>query len=156
MVTVGMEALMYRQSEKITALYCRLALYSGEMDVSAAKNQMDRLSEYAEAHRLYNPRFFCDWGFSGTNDNRPEYQRMLREIEAGNVSDLVVSSFSRLSRSYMDCNKLIEDILPRYGVTFHSVKDQIVHTPEKLEALAAESKDFRARLLRQWQEGGRK
>jgi len=147
---------MYRQSEKITALYCRLASYDAEMDASTAQSQMERLSEYAETHGLHDPHFFCDWGFSGTNDNRPEYQRMLREIEAGNVTNLVVSSFSRLSRSYMDCNKLTEDILPRYGVTFHSVKNQIVHTPEKLEVLAAESKDFRARLLRQWQEGGRK
>lgn len=147
---------MDRQSEKITALYCRLASYDAEIDASTAQNQMDRLSEYAETHGLHNPHFFCDWGFSGTNDNRPEYQRMLRDIEAGNVSDLVVLNFSRLSRSYMDCNKLIEDILPRHGVTFHSVQDQIVHTPEKLEALAAENKDFRARLLRQWKKGGRK
>ena len=147
---------MNRQSEKITALYCRLATCSGEMDVSAAQNQMDRLSEYAEAHRLNNPHFFCDWGFSGTNDNRPEYQRILREIEAGNVADLVVSSFSRLSRSYMDCSNLIEDILPRYGITFHSVQDQIVHTPENLETLAAENKDFRTRLLSQRKKGGRK
>lgn len=147
---------MYRQSEKITALYCRLASYDAEMDASTAQSQMERLSEYAETHGLNNPHFFCDWGFSGTNDNRPEYQRMLREMEAGNVADLVVSSFSCLSRSYMDCNKLMEDILPRYGVTFHSVQDQIVHTPEKLETLATESKNFRARLLRQRQEGGRK
>ena len=147
---------MDRQSEKITALYCRLASYDTEMDASTAQSQTERLSEYAQAHELHNPHFFCDWGFSGTNDNRPEYQRMLRDIEAGNVSNLVVLSFSRLSRSYMDCNKLIEDILPRYGVTFHSVQDQIVHTPEKLEALAAENKDFCARLLRQWKKGGRK
>lgn len=147
---------MYRQSEKITALYCRLASYDAEMDVSTTQSQMERLSEYAETHGLHNPHFFCDWGFSGTNDNRPEYQRMLREIEAGNVTNLVVSSFSRLSRSYMDCNKLMEDILPQHGVTFHSVQDQIVHTPEKLEALAAESKDLRTRLLRQRKKGGRK
>ena len=77
MVTAGLEAMMNRQSNKTTALYCRLANFT-EADSLTAKNQMDRLAAYAAENGLQNPEFFCDWGFSGTNTGRPEYQRMLQ------------------------------------------------------------------------------
>ena len=98
-MTAGLEAMMNRQSEKITALYCRLASFT-EADILTAKNQMDRLAAYAAENGLQNPEFFCDWGFSGTNMERPEYQRMLHEVEAGRVNNLVVVSLCRLGRDY--------------------------------------------------------
>ena len=90
---------MNRQSDKTTALYCRLASFT-EADILTAKNQMDRLAAYAAENGLQNPEFFCDWGFSGTNMERPEYQRMLHEVEAGRVNNLVVVSLCRLGRDY--------------------------------------------------------
>lgn len=117
---------MNRQStNKITALYCRLASFSTEMDALTARNQMERLSQYAEEHQLQNPVFFCDWGFSGTTQDRPEYQRMLREVEAERVSDLAVLSLGRLGRDYMAVHELMEHTLPRYHVTLHSIRDNL-------------------------------
>lgn len=117
---------MNRQStNKITALYCRLASFNPEVDGLMAGNQMERLSRYAEEHQLQNPVFFCDWGFSGTTQHRPEYQRMLREVEAGRVSDLVVLSLGRLGRDYMVVHELMEHTFPRRNVTLHSIRDNL-------------------------------
>lgn len=67
---------MIRQSNKITAVYCRLAHYDSEFDALAGQRQQNALLQYAAEHGLDNPQLFCDWGFSGTNDRRPEYQRI--------------------------------------------------------------------------------
>lgn len=112
---------MDRQSIKITALYCRTDYPSTDTDIAHA--QIDRLSRYAREHGLKNPKFFCDWGYSGTTSDRPEYQRMLGEVVSGNVANLVVLNLSRLDRDSEDVWKLIGDTLPRYGVAFHSVQD---------------------------------
>lgn len=147
---------MDRQSSKITAVYCRLAHYDGDMDRAAAWNQTERLTRYAAEHGLTNPELFCDWGFSGVNSNRPQYQRMIRAIEAETVSDLVVLDYSRLGRDYQMCSRFVEVFLPQHGVTFHAVKDGIIHTPQTLNELAAQRKAIYALFQQMWQERGRR
>ena len=115
---------MDRQSDKITALYCRIGKpFDIGKDAAVAHAQIDRLSQYAKEHNLKNPKFFCDWGYSGTTSDRPEYQRMLREVEAGKVAALVVVDLFCLVRNSFDAWELIGDILPKYGVALHSIKE---------------------------------
>lgn len=115
---------MDRQSDKITALYCRTDKpFNIGRDADIAHAQTDRLSRYVKEHGLKNPKFFCDWGFSGTTPNRPEYQRMLQDVEAGRVANLVVVNLSRLTRSSIDEGELISNVFPRNGVVLHSVKE---------------------------------
>lgn len=114
---------MDRQSDKITALYCRIGCPFDGRETIAAYAQIDRLSEYAKEHGLKNPKFFCDWGYSGLTSERPEYLRMLHEVVRGNVADLVVLDLSRLDRDLEDAWKLIGDTFPHYGVVFHSIQD---------------------------------
>lgn len=148
---------MNRQSEKITALYCRIARYDNEtMDYAIAQNQMDALSWYAETHGLSNPQFFCDWGFSSVSRKRPEYQRMLQLVEKGKVSALVVWDMSRLGHCYMACGKLLETPLSRYGVVFHSVKDGLIYTPQEMNKLAARNKALYAFFQQEQRRGGRR
>ena len=103
---------MNRQSNKITALYCRVGGSCGDMDGLIRRNQMERLAGYAAERGLQNPEFFCDWGFLGTTPERPEYQRMLREIDAGNVSDLVVVNLDRLWREREAGYEFFRSVLP--------------------------------------------
>lgn len=140
-MTAGMEAMMNRQSEKITALYCRLGHMHGDMDDFAARNQMEILSEYAKKHGLENPEFFCDWGFNGSSAKWPQYQRMLQRIRDGKVSALVVRNLNRLGRDYSATTDQFENILSQYGVVFHSVQDGI-GIPEVMKQLH----DYRAIL----------
>lgn len=145
---------MIRQSNKITAVYCRLAHYDSEFDALAGQRQQNALLQYAAEHGLDNPQLFCDWGFSGTNDRRPEYQRMIREVKAGNVSAIVVKDLSRLSRNSADCFELVGSTLPKYGVALHSVNDY----PGNSEIFAGHAQmiQFFLSLYRQSQRGGRK
>lgn len=125
---------MNRQSkEKITALYCRIANDNKNADRPASRAQEERLLQYAADHGLKNPELFCDWGFSGTTFDRPEFQRMLREIEAGRVSDLVVKDLSRLSRDYISGGVLIDEMLPMLGVTLHTTQEGIYHPETSLQ-----------------------
>lgn len=116
---------MNRQSEKITALYCRLGRMHGDVDDFAARNQMEILSEYAKKHGLENPEFFCDLGFNGDPAKWPQYQHMLQRIRDGKVSALVVRNLNRLGRDYPPVIDLLETILPQHGVVFHSVQDGV-------------------------------
>lgn len=114
---------MDRQSNKITALYCRMAHYFTGADVLAGKRQRETLSQYAADHQLKNPHFYCDWGVSGIGHDRPEYRRMLQDVIDGKVSNLVVLNLSRLGRDYTACWELIGTVLPQRGIAFHSVQD---------------------------------
>lgn len=147
---------MNRQSNKITAVYCRLAHYDGgDMDRAAARNQIELLTRYAAERGLPAPVPFCDWGFSGIDGNRPQYQRMIRAVEAGMVSDLVVGDYSRLGRDVQMCSKFVEVFLPQHGVTFHAVKDGIIYTPQALNELAAQREAIYALFRRMRRERGR-
>lgn len=146
---------MNRQSNKITALYCRIGGPCGDMDELIRRNQMERLAGYAAVCGLQNPEFFCDWGFSGTTPKRPEYQRMLREIEAGNVSDLVVVNMNRLWREWVARYEFFYSVLPRCGVTLHVLQDNTISTPQDLKETAAWYEELLALFQLESQKGGR-
>ena len=78
---------MLRQSDKITALYCRLSR-DDELtgDSNSIVNQKAILSKYAKENGFKNTLFFVDDGYSGTNFNRPSWNELLERIENGEVS----------------------------------------------------------------------
>ena len=147
---------MNRQSNKITALYCRIGGPCGDMDELIHRNQMERLAGYAAVCGLQNPEFFCDWGFPGTTPKRPGYQRMLREIEAGNVSDLVVVNMNRLWREWAAGYEFFCSVLPRCGVTLHVLQDNTISTPQELKDTAAQYEELLTLFQLESQKRGRK
>ena len=147
---------MNRQSNKITALYCRVGGSCGDMDGLIRRNQMERLTGYAAERGLQNPEFFCDWGFLGTTPERPEYQRMLREIDAGNVSDLVVVNLDRLWREREAGYEFFRSVLPNHGVTLHILQDNSISTPQDLKDAAARYEELLTLFQLESQRGGRK
>ncbi len=147
---------MNRQSNKITALYCRVGGSCGDMDGLIRRNQMERLAGYAAGHGLQNPEFFCDWGIPSTTPERPEYQRMLREIEAGNVSDLIVVSINRLWREWEAGYEFFCSVLPNHGVTLHILQDNSISTPQDLKKVAAQYEELLALFQLKSQKRGRK
>lgn len=129
---------MNQQSNQITALYCRVdgGKYPPHA-LDAIQHQQEILLQYAREHDLPNPRIYADCGLSGNDFNRPEFQRMLREIEAGNVATLIVKDMSRLSRASFAAGVFIEKTLPRYGVTFHSLETPYFPVLPLYEAIVA-------------------
>jgi len=93
---------MTRQPEKDTAIYTRLSRDDElQGDSNSIIHQKELLSKYAADHGFRNPRFFVDDGFSGTNFQRPAFQQMLSEIEAGKIGTVIVKDMSRLGRDYL-------------------------------------------------------
>ena len=119
---------MLRATEKITALYCRLSvedMKGGKEDneSNSIQNQKMILLQYAKEHRYPNPTFFVDDGYSGTNYDRPGFQAMLAEIEAGNVALCLTKDLSRLGRNSSLTGLYINFTFPKYGVRYIAIND---------------------------------
>ena len=117
---------MTRQPEKDTAIYARLSRddeLSG--DSNSIIHQKELLSKYAQDHSFRNVRFFVDDGFSGTNFQRPGFQEMLSEIEAGKIGTVLVKDMSRLGRDYLKVGFYTEIFFPQKGVRFIAVNNGI-------------------------------
>ncbi len=112
--------------EKITALYCRLSRDDTmQGDSNSIVNQKKMLARYVEDHGYANPHFFVDDGISGTTFNRPGFQAMIAEVEAGNVETLIVKDMSRFGRDYLKVGYYTEVLLPDAGVHFIAINDGV-------------------------------
>ena len=129
---------MKQQTNKITALYCRLsqedtkvraeaAKYGGKTDQNSEsiENQKIMLQKYADEHGFTNTKFFVDDGVSGVTFDRDGFQAMYREIEAGNVATVITKDLSRLGRNYIKVGELTELIFPEYGVRYIAICDGV-------------------------------
>lgn len=123
-MTVRRKGVKMLQSEKITALYCRLSQDDGNIGESdSIANQKRILKEYADKNNFRNCIFFVDDGFTGSNFERPQFQEMLSEIESGNVSTVIVKDLSRFGRNYLQTGMYTEIVLPKYDVRFIAIND---------------------------------
>lgn len=99
---------LYRQptdaalDAKITALYCRLSRDDElQGDSNSIKNQKAILKKYADDNGFTNTEYFVDDGWSGTNFDRPDFTRLISEVDAGRVGTVIVKDMSRLGRDYL-------------------------------------------------------
>ena len=81
------------------------------------------LEEYARQHGLRNIRHFWDDGYTGTNFNRPGFNALLSEIEAGHVATLIVKDLSRFGRNYLQVGYYTEVVFPKKGVRFIAINN---------------------------------
>ena len=109
---------------KITALYCRLSQEDERLGESLSiEHQKEILLQYAREHRFPNPTFFVDDGYSGTNFDRPGFQKMLAEIEAGRVGILLTKDLSRLGRNSAMVGLYTTYTFPQNGVRYIAIND---------------------------------
>ena len=103
------------QTDKITALYCRLSqedMQAGESE--SIQNQKLILQKYADEHHFFNTRFFVDDGFSGVSFEREGLQAMLHEVEAGNVATVITKDRPFPSGTQLSENRRTDrDCFPR-------------------------------------------
>ena len=66
---------------------------------------------------------YCDDGYTGTNFERPQFQKMMEAIRAGEINCIIVKDLSRFGRDYIDAGRYIEKIFPQLGVRFIAVND---------------------------------
>ena len=117
--------------DAVTALYCRLSVDDGEEgDSNSIVNQKKMLGDYAQSHGYLNPKFYTDDGFSGTNFNRPGFQELIRDVDAGRVGTIIVKDMSRLGRDYLKVGYYSEVYFGEAGVHFIAVNDNVDNTIE--------------------------
>lgn len=122
---------MLRATDKITALYCRLSVEdtkdekkNGKEDLSnSIQNQKAMLLQYAREHRFPHPTFFIDDGYSGVTYDRPGFQKMLDEIEAGHVGVVITKDLSRLGRNSALTGLYINYTFPQNDVRYIAIND---------------------------------
>ncbi len=122
---------LLRATDKITALYCRLSVEdtkdekkNGKEDLSnSIQNQKAMLLQYARDHRFPHPTFFIDDGYSGVAYDRPGFQKMLDEIEAGHVGTVITKDLSRLGRNSALTGLYINYTFPQNDVRYIAIND---------------------------------
>ncbi len=111
---------------KITALYCRLSQDDGvEGDSNSIQNQKKILEQYARDHHFPDPQFYVDDGYSGANFNRPDFQRLLADVEDGKVGVIITKDLSRLGRNQLHTGLYIEERFPQFGVRYIAINDGV-------------------------------
>ena len=111
-------------TSKITALYCRLSQEDERAGESLSiENQKDMLLRYARERHFPNPTFFVDDGVSGVTYDRPGFQAMLAEIEAGRVAVCISKDLSRLGRNSALTGLYTNFTFPQYGVRYIAIND---------------------------------
>ena len=113
-------------NQKITALYCRLSLEdSRENESMSISNQKLMLRDYAEKNAMFQYEYYVDDGYTGRNFNRPSFQRMIADIEAGKVGCVITKDLSRLGRNYIEAGSYIEIFFPKHNVRYIAVTDGV-------------------------------
>ena len=114
------------KDNRITALYERLSR-DDEMqgESNSITNQKKYLEDYAVQHGFGNIQHFSDDGYSGTNFNRPAFNSLLTEIEAGRVGTVIVKDMSQFGRNYLQVGFYTEMMFPKKNVRFIAVNNGV-------------------------------
>lgn len=106
------------------ALYLRLSKDDeGAGESSSISTQRSILQEYAKTHGLSVVEEYADDGYSGTNYDRPAFQRMIADIEAGKINCVLTKDLSRLGRNSARTTDLLDEYFPAKRVRYISVID---------------------------------
>lgn len=112
--------------EPITALYERLSRDDEqEGESNSITNQKSLLQAYAQERGFTNCRHYTDDGYSGGNFDRPGWQQLLADIEAGIVKTVLVKDMSRVGRNYVETGFYTEVYFGRMGVRFIAINNNI-------------------------------
>lgn len=113
------------------AIYLRLSLSDGDLkkgskdESNSIENQRLLLHSYIEKQNDLSGEIveYVDDGYTGTNFNRPAFQKMIIDLKQGEIKTIVVKDLSRLGRDYIGVGDYIEQIFPLMGVRFIAVNN---------------------------------
>src|SRR5690554_4419218 len=120
------EVFMKQANQKYTILYGRLSQEDDrEGESNSIQNQRMMLEKYAADNGFENTLFLSDDGYSGTNFNRPAWNELMKLVENGEVSTIIVKDMSRLGREYLQVGQYTELVFPSYGIRFIAINDNV-------------------------------
>ena len=117
---------MREQQNYRAAIYCRLSSEDGaDHESMSIGNQRALLTEYVEKQGWEVVDTYIDDGFSGTNFDRPDFQRMIADIEKGRINLVITKDLSRLGRNYIMCGQYTEIYFPERHVRYIALNDGV-------------------------------
>ena len=112
------------------AIYLRLSRDDGNEESQSIQSQREMLTAYVQCQGWQIFDEYVDDGFSGTNFNRPDFQRMLNDIEIGKINMVITKDLSRLGRNYIQVGYYTEEYFPIKGVRYIALNDNYDSTNE--------------------------
>lgn len=109
---------------KKAAIYIRVSTEAQEEGYSIDA-QKEQLTAYCVSRGIKNYDYYIDGGWSGSNIERPEMERLIQEVKDGKISHVVIYKLDRLSRSQKDTLYLLEDLFMPYNVDFISLTESL-------------------------------
>ena len=107
----------------LVALYARVSTREQALHGNSIPEQNDRMVKFCEAMNWEVFDTYTDAGFSGAKLDRPELQRLIRDVRKGKIQKVIVYKLDRLSRSQKDTLHLIEDVFLANNVDFVSMNE---------------------------------
>ncbi len=109
------------------AIYCRLSKDDliHNIESSSISTQKSMITKFVNEHFWFIYDYYIDDGWSGTNFDRPNFQRMMEDINLGNINMVVVKDLSRLGRNYILTGQYTDIIFPDKDVRFIAIDDGI-------------------------------
>ena len=108
-----------------TGIYGRLSvLDNGKADGDPIDSQVAMIEQYTLEHpELEVVDRYLDNGFTGTNFDRPNFERLMHDVRVGRINCIIVKDLSRLGRNYIETGRFLERICPKLGIRFISLND---------------------------------
>lgn len=119
-----------------TAGYYRLSREDGDkMESDSIRNQKELIADYVSKHpEITLVDEYVDDGYTGTNFERPGFQKLLKDIESKKINCIIVKDLSRLGRNYIEMGRYLEKIFPLKGIRFIAINDHYDSFDESSEA----------------------
>lgn len=119
------EAPAQAQKQYRAAAYARLSVEdSGKPGADTIEGQKALLTSFIESSSdMELVALFCDNGRTGTDFDRPQFEKMMEEVRKGHIDCIVVKDLSRFGRNYKETGNYLERIFPFLGVRFIAVND---------------------------------
>ena len=96
-----------------------------ESESESIINQRNLLMDYVKMSGFTLVDEYVDDGFTGTNFDRPSFQRLLKDIESGRINCVITKDLSRLGRDYIQCGYYVEQYFPQKKIRYISILDQV-------------------------------
>lgn len=116
----------------VVAKYIRLSKEDEDVkdESNSVTSQNTILDEFVERNQNDNEEFvvydtYVDDGYSGTDFDRPDFQRLLEDMKAGKFNTIIIKDLSRLGRNYIEAGNFIEQIFPLFRIRFISISEDI-------------------------------
>lgn len=116
---------MKNKNNKIAAIYIRVSTDAQAEEGYSIEAQKEQLTAYCVSKGIKDYEFYIDGGWSGSNLDRPEIQRLIKDAKEERISHCIVYKLDRLSRSQKDTLYVIEDVLNPHNVDFVSLTESL-------------------------------